>query len=207
MLFWWPSTLLAGLVPTSLCRASYHANAAGFALADAPRAQGQSLLPLIRGQDSWQPKPLFFETSASGYTADAADYQKRYRAMRTRDWKLIHSVTEQQYELYDLNDDPYEENNVWEEGTALSDSLGRMLNEWAIYAHQVAYRPDMGGDAAVASAAAAEEAPVIAFPANGDTLQYRGVDHVIRLAWSGVAQANYAIETRWAKGRITWLGN
>ena len=126
-----------------------------------PRAQGESLLPLIRGQDNWQPKPLFFETSASGYTADAADYQKRYRAMRTRDWKLIHSVTEQQYELYDLNEDPYEEDNVWEEGTVLSDSLGRMLNEWAIYAHQVAYRPDMGEDAAVASAAATEEAPVI----------------------------------------------
>ena len=208
MLFWWPSTLPAGLVldepvqsidimPTLLDLLSLDAP---------PRAQGQSLLPLIRGQDSWQPKPLFFETSASGYTADAADYQKRYRAMRTRDWKLIHSVTEQQYELYDLNDDPYEEDNVWEEGTVLSDSLGRMLNEWAIYAHQVAYRPDMGGDAAVASAAAAEEAPVIAFPANGDTLQYRGVDHVIRLAWSGVAQANYAIEYEVGEGAYHLAG-
>ena len=56
-----------------------------YALDAPPRAQGQSLLPLIRGQDNWQPKPLFFETSASGYTAAAADYQKRYRAMRTRD--------------------------------------------------------------------------------------------------------------------------
>ncbi len=208
MLFWWPSTLPAGLVldepvqsidimPTLLDLLSLDAP---------PRAQGQSLLPLIRGEDSWQPKPLFFETSASGYTADAADYQKRYRAMRTRDWKLIHSVTEQQYELYDLNDDPYEEDNVWEEGTALSDSLGRMLNEWAIYAHQVAYRPDMGGDAAVASAAADAEAPVIAFPVDGDTLQYRGVDHVIRLQWSGVAQANYSIEYEVGEGAYHLAG-
>ena len=50
------------------------------------------------------------------------------------------------------------------------------------------------------------KAPVIAFPANGDTLQYEGVDHVIRLAWSGVAQANYAIEYEVGEGAYHLAG-
>ena len=200
---------LAGRARVRRSRAEhrYHANAAGFAFADAPpRAQGQSLLPLIRGQDGWQPK-LLFETSASGYTADAADYQKRYRAMRTRDWKLIHSVTEQ-YELYDLNDDPHEEDNVWEEGTALSDSLGRMLNEWAIYAHQVAYRPDMGGDAdcGVSCYHRGSSCNCFSGQRRHAAVQGRGSrDSVCRGAV--LRRPTMPSSTRWAKGPITWLGS
>ncbi len=198
LVMWMPGVLPAGriiedpvqcidIMPTLL-------EMVGVAAPDA--LQGRSLLPLIEGDPNWQQKPLFFESSAAGYGANPEEYERRFRAVRTADWKLIHAVDEKRYELYDLRRDPLELNDVWGQDPVRSDSLGALLNEWALYAHKSAYRAKAESDtAAVTSRASSSDGPpVIGFPSHGDTLHYQGADHTIRLQWSGPAQAAYAIE-------------
>jgi len=155
--------------------------------------QGRSLVKLIEGAPDWREKPLFFESSSAGYTANAEEYQRRFRAVRTAAWKLIHDVAADRYELYDLRRDPLERDNIHGQRPQISDSLGNMLNEWSLYAHKSAYR---GGQLRVPEAVVSdvESPPEILFPADGDTLHYEGAEHAVRLSWSGAADAVYTIE-------------
>lgn len=163
---------------------------------EAPLAlQGESLLPLIDGDPAWQPRTLYFESSDAGYTANPEEYQRRFLALRTPEWKLIHDVAGKRYELYNVRVDPYEVNNLWSRENAVGDSLANRLHEWNLYAHQAAYRSAEEEDNGAASAVeVAVGPPEIFFPANGDTLHYQGAEHEIRLHWSGAERAQYAIE-------------
>jgi len=212
LVLWMPGTLPAGrivedpvqcidIMPTLLEMAGV----------DVPEtAQGRSLLPVINNDPSWEQKPLFFESSAAGYGANPEEYERRFRAMRTADWKLIHAVAEERYELYDLRSDPEEQNNIWGQNTAHSDSLGILLNEWALYAHKSAFRGGAESDTLAANGSEIEAdyfgAPIIGFPADGDTLHYQGEEHTIRLNWSGPAQAVYAIEYEVGSGAYHLAG-
>ncbi len=157
--------------------------------------QGRSLMSLIEGDPDWQPRTLYFESSAAGYTANPEEYERRFLALRTAEWKLIHDVAGKRYELYDLRVDPYEENNLWSRQSALGDSLANRLHEWNLYAHQSAYRSgEEEEERAVGAVEAVVGPPQILFPADGDTLHYQGAEHEIRLHWSGSERAQYAIE-------------
>ena len=154
--------------------------------------QGHSLLPLIEGR-SWQAKPLYFESSSGGYTADAEQYRRRIRAVRTERWKLIDNAWEESYELYDLAVDSLELNNAIERYPAVGDSLRSLLNEWVLYAQPRSYRQEV---VAIADSAATawEGVPEILFPHDGDTLYYQGADHAVKLHWTGPSTGDYAIE-------------
>jgi arylsulfatase A-like enzyme len=198
LVLWMPGTLPAGrvvedpvqcidIMPTLL-------EMAGVAVPAS--AQGRSLLPVINKDPNWESKPLFFESSAAGYGANPEEYDRRFRAVRTAGWKLIHDVAEERYELYDLRRDPQELDDIWGQNTARADSLGTMLNEWALYAHKSAYRSEGGGDTPAENNYDNRDdgPPIIGFPSDGDTLHYQGEEHEIRLSWSGPAQTTYAIE-------------
>lgn len=154
--------------------------------------QGHSFLPLIEGRP-WQSKPLFFASSSGGYTADADEYQRRIRALRTERWKLIDNAWEESYELYDLVADSLERDNAIDRYPIVADSLRSLLNEWVLYARPRLYRePTI---AAVDLAAAEwQGTPEILFPHDGDTLHYQGADHAVKLNWTGPPTGSYVIE-------------
>ena len=74
--------------------------------------QGRSLLPLLRGEQSkdWR-KSLYYHF----YEYPAEHMVKRHYGVRTADgWKLIHFYNDiDQWELYNLNEDPNELNNLY----------------------------------------------------------------------------------------------
>ena len=74
--------------------------------------QGRSLLPLLRGEQpkDWR-KSLYYHF----YEYPAEHMVKRHYGVRTADgWKLIHFYNDiDQWELYNLNEDPNELNNLY----------------------------------------------------------------------------------------------
>jgi len=200
LIFWYPSRLTGGrvvdepvqcidIMPTLLELAGTRTPAG---------AQGASLVPLLEGAPGWRRRPVFMETSGGGYGANVEQYARRVRAVRTERWKLVHSSPEDERVLYDLAADPREERDVRAAHPAVADSLEALLWAW----HEAsARRPSAGGAPAemalpLASAAAPDpgERPVIAYPVQGDTLEYLGEDQSIGLRWSGDSTAAYTIQ-------------
>ncbi len=74
--------------------------------------QGRSLLPLLRGE---QPKDWHKSLYYHFYEYPAEHMVKRHYGVRTADgWKLIHFYNDiDQWELYNLNEDPDELNNLY----------------------------------------------------------------------------------------------
>ena len=196
LIFWFPGVMPAGLVlgepvqcldvlPTILD------------LLDIPLpkgAQGRSLLPLIRQEEGWQPRPLYFESSGGGYTADAEQYRQRFRAVRTGRWKLVYASPDNAYTLFDLAGDPAESGDVKDRYPQVADSLRTLLNQWVLYTQRRPYdqlenHPDRAG-----SAAAGGGALRILYPRDGDTLYYQGADYSIRPRWTSAGEVSYAIE-------------
>ena len=209
LIAWWPGRLPAGrivdepvqcidVMPTVL-------ELAGVQVPE--EVEGRSLLPLIAGSPGWEQRPIFCETSGGGYTADEKLYADRTRAVRTQRWKLIRSVpgdgSTPSEELYDLDSDPYELDNVVDDFPNRADSLRALLQSWSLQS-QVRQVMGEGRPPTEPSAAArrvhAHGAPVddgvpqVLYPQSGDTLQYVGVDQIIQLRWTGEGDTPYVIE-------------
>jgi choline-sulfatase len=163
---------------------------------------GQSLMPLIDGSGGWRPRPVFLETSGGGYTANAEQYKRRYRAVRTERWKLLHSVAEEEFALYDLASDPHEMEDVGSDFPAVTDSLRTQLHQWSIAfgsqrvadpktPHAGEGKGPMRGEPSLRET---EGPPQILFPTTGDSLYYRGEEYTIQLRWTGESRAAYTIE-------------
>lgn len=91
---------------------------------------GQSLLPLIRGEvDSFRPE-AYAETMPAGWQALQGD-ERRIWCVRTVDWKLIlnwdRATDEESWELYHLAADPGERHNVIAEHPAVAEALKTQL--------------------------------------------------------------------------------
>lgn len=113
---------LIGLLPTLLDF---------FGLPLPEEAEGQNLMPLIKGKDDNLPDHVFSE---AGYEED---YQ---RIIRTDKWKLIYIpdrniqkiMNDMPFELYDIQNDPDETDNLFnfETKVAVADGLRKELLEW-----------------------------------------------------------------------------
>ncbi|MCC7263635.1 MAG: VanZ family protein [Candidatus Latescibacteria bacterium] len=159
-------------------------------------AQGASLVPLLRGQPGWKPRPIYCETSGGGYTADDEQYRQRVAAVRTERWKLVHYTPADEFALYDLNADPRETRDVLERHPQVADSLRTLLNQWLLFTQKRPYhRPP-----ATTHPDAAAGPPQILFPADGDTLNYQGDGYSIELRWTGDPQVDYVIQYEVGKG-------
>ena len=163
--------------------------------------QGQSLWPLINGGSGWRRRPVFLETSGGGYTANPEQYQRRYLAVRTERWKLVHSVEEEEFTLFDLESDPHESVDATSEFPEVADDLRTQLHQWSIASRARISGTDTGdvGEGKSATRAeppsrAADGPPGILFPTQGDSLRYRGEEYTIQLRWTGEPEAAYVIE-------------
>ncbi len=79
--------------------------------------QGKSLLPIFKGKDRKPHEYIFWEHESN-------------KAVRKGDWKLV-AEAGQNWELYDLEDDPTETNNVAGEHPDIFEDLRSAWEEWA----------------------------------------------------------------------------
>lgn len=136
----WPGVIEAGsrsdelvngldLYPTFM-------EAAGIAAPD--DLDGVSLMPLMRASGDWEPVPQFWHfpiylQAYDGKLDDARDPLFRTRpgsAMRHRQWKLLEFFEDGALELYDLEADPGERNNLSGTLPEKTAELHQMLKDW-----------------------------------------------------------------------------
>lgn len=97
---------------------------------------GKSLIPLITDAVKQLRTEIYVEEAQT----------ERKRAIRTSDYKYIHALSEEQAictwcervhggmeELYDLNKDPQESNNIVEENPEVANVLKKQLSDWIKY--------------------------------------------------------------------------
>jgi arylsulfatase A-like enzyme len=80
-------------------------------------AEGQSLLPAIRGEKLQREKPIFWEWSVG-------------RAARKGDWKLVAHGKESPWELYNLKNDPSETQNLISQFPETAKELESLFLDW-----------------------------------------------------------------------------
>lgn len=89
--------------------------------------QGVSLLPLLKGEE-----PADWRTSLyyHYYEFPAEHAVKRHYGIRTERYKLIHFYNDiDEWELYDLHEDPMEMHNIYDESLPIADSLKKELKK------------------------------------------------------------------------------
>jgi choline-sulfatase len=202
LIFWAPGRLPAGLVVDNEIVQAIDVMPTLLQMAGAEipvRAQGRSLTPLFEGGEL-PGRPVFFETSAGGYTADLEQYASRTRAVRTERWKLLWRTPGDGIELFDVAADPTEDNEVSDTFPAVTDSLLALLTEWADSNPRIQTIADEPTLPIEASDPLSDERIDVIFPASGDTFQYIGAGQTIQLRWTGAAEQAYTIEYEIGKG-------
>ena len=97
----------------------------------APTMEARSLLPALKGV-AWQPREYVF----AEHGRDAILQETEFMTMvRSANWKLVHFVDCPEGQLFDLQNDPDEINNLWED-LAHADKKRQLLDvlrDWRIY--------------------------------------------------------------------------
>ena len=75
-------------------------------------------------------KPLFWLTGASSTPKNSDSYHWVTYAIVDQHWKLLSNRDSSHMELYDLESDPFEKNNLAEEKTEVLASLKEKLEAW-----------------------------------------------------------------------------
>jgi arylsulfatase A-like enzyme len=86
---------------------------------------GQSMLPLLKEQDGFQPRALYWH-----YPHYSNQGGKPSSAIRKGDWKLIEFFEDGRRELYNLREDPSESRNLHDKDRAKADELAADLARW-----------------------------------------------------------------------------
>lgn len=85
--------------------------------------QGESLVPLIKGEGKWQrEEPLFWEHEGN-------------RAIRDGKWKLVARGAQGKWELYDIENDRTETNNLAAVHPERARAMAALWKNWAVRAH------------------------------------------------------------------------
>lgn len=103
-------------------------------LADAPiddAMEAASLVPALEGDDEWSGRDTVFAEHARDGILQETEFMTM---VRTDDWKLVHFVDHDEGQLFDLNQDPNEMENRWDDPGA-QDAKRELLDtllEWRI---------------------------------------------------------------------------
>ena len=96
-------------------------------------ADGRSLVPLINGDNANSTQETFAITLPCGWQSLAEDFRQIW-CVRTPKWKLIYNdfapMEESYYELYDLENDRGETNNIVEHNAQVTEDLKQKLHHW-----------------------------------------------------------------------------
>lgn len=122
---------------------------------DGPQMDGESLVPLVRGDDGWEERPAAFAEEA---------YTERRVGIRTESWKYVRHVADEtieaergsslecgycdtvhgsEQELYDLDADPLERDNALEDRPGVAEELDQLYEEFT----SSLVEPSAGADA------------------------------------------------------------
>jgi arylsulfatase len=132
LIVWAPERFAGGRELDGLCQ-QMDVGAAVLDLAgvDKPATmEATSLLPALKGT-SWDGRPHVF----SEHCRDGILQETEYMTMvRTRQWKLVHFLDEPFGQLFDLENDPGELHNLWDDPAAAHSKreLLDVLREWRI---------------------------------------------------------------------------
>lgn len=89
---------------------------------------GRSLMPLVRGDAEFEPKPaIVFSEYGSPKLDEKVGAQ---RTIRTETWKFTQNAPDGSEELYNLVDDPAEKTNLADRETEVLNSMKEMLEKW-----------------------------------------------------------------------------
>lgn len=120
LLAWWPGTVRPGSADLLTAQWDFLATACDLAGAAPPPTDGISLMPTLLGQNQQRKAPhLYWEFHEQG----------GWQAIRQRNEKLIFFVRKNSYELYDLNADPGERNNLAASRPGRVSELKKLLQE------------------------------------------------------------------------------
>ncbi len=161
--------------------------------------QGRSLWPAMQGRPM-DDVPVFAESVEGGYQSKPVQRSTFVRSVRTRDWKFIARMGPQgdQFELYNLVDDPHELNNVYAEYPHIAGDFIQKLGEWitrnvedrlALEERDAEYHARID-----ALDPANLEVPKVIAPLDGSTIAWNDLDGAIDAEWTGNPYAAYIIE-------------
>lgn len=95
-----------------------------------PTLEAVTMLPALEGQEWPGRNHVFAEQAKDGILTDT----KFMTMVRNRDWKLVHFLDEPWGQLFDLNNDPNEIKNLWNDADSSKkkQDLLAVLREWRI---------------------------------------------------------------------------
>jgi len=161
--------------------------------------QGRSLWPAIQGQDM-EDVPAFAESVEGGYQSKPVQRSTWVRSVRTKQWKFIARMTPRgdEFELYNLVDDPGETDNVADEYPHVVGEFILQLSEWITRNVDDRLALEQREEERALRLAAQDPAnltvPEVIEPKNGDTLYYDTHNGAITAEWTGNPYAAYVIE-------------
>lgn len=99
-------------------------------LEPSPHMEARSVLPILEG-DNWQARDVVFAEQARDGIFTGSDFMTM---VRNDGWKLVHFLDEPWGQLFDLNSDPTEINNLWDDSDAVGIKRDMLdtLREWRI---------------------------------------------------------------------------
>jgi len=182
-------------------------------LAPAAPQQGVSFLSLLKGGTTPTRTAVFCECSVCGYQCPDSTQPDWLRSVLNNGWKMIQRTSpgaSPRYELFDLNADPGEHKDLAgsqpEELLRLQGLLSAHILESARLREAVLSTPDSvlasGGDPFLG-----QSAPVVAFPAEGQSVSWELHQGAVPVRWSGPAAADYILEYRVGEGKYHLEGS
>lgn len=153
----WPGKVKPGSVSSvPVCSPDYFPTfleASGVAAPDGGIVDGKSLVPVLKGGELPE-RPLFWHYPHYGNQGGAPA-----AAIRKGNYKLIHWYEGDQFELFDLANDPGEAKDLSRERPDLVDSLGAELKKWQVEVGAKPPLPNPGYDPDKPNGRAAQRKP------------------------------------------------
>ncbi len=161
--------------------------------------QGRSLWPAMRGE-KMDDVPVFAESVEGGYQSKLHQRTTFVRSVRTRDWKLIARMGPRgdEFELYDLAEDPGELRNLYaarpDVAKSMIDELSAWVSENARDRRALEKKEEIFQERQAALDPKNLSVPEILTPRHGDTIRFEEHSGGIGAEWTGNPHAAYIIE-------------
>ncbi len=90
---------------------------------------GKSFVPALKGVEINTDRPFYWHQTAAR-PSSTGDHNSS--VIRLGNYKLHHFLDDNRIELYDLQKDPYEKNNIEKENPTITSKLDKMLTDWKV---------------------------------------------------------------------------